>query len=827
MAEGFKIADGYLDIEADDSGAQRTLRGFLRRTDEILDANQKSFLRGGLMAGTDYGKSVTESADRELTNGFSRDINGRLHNARGRFASEGEIAGETFARGLTRGLGKLSGGSSGGGSDSSGRGGIFSSLFSGIGGAISSGLSGLSTAGGMIGNIGTALGAAGGIVSSIAMFVGITALIPVVIGLVGALIQLTGLLGLLPGLIGFAAAALIPLIIAFKGVGAALGAFMSGDMQKFNEELKKLGPGTRAVVKEMTGLVPILREIKKLVTEAFWTPFKGVFKDLGKTFLPMAKAGLVSVAGALGRFGSEFLRLFASNDIVEAIGDVFESTGRIIDKVGPKFINLFGTLIGIMEHSLPFVERFFSKIGSGMDKFSAFLSDAMKTGDFERWLETAFDVMQDLWDLSKALGNLFMAIFGDAGDEGQGFIKTLTDITNKMADFFRSPDGREFLQNILDMIKFVGIGLAFLAVAFANVARWWNAWTTFFESTLPDGLAKAKDAVTGLWGTVVGFFKGVGQAIGDFFSKAWDTVLSVGESIAGWFMALPGRVLGFLTALPGQLYTLFWDGFNRLGFAVGYGIGLIIVAVQALPGLVRGALSSMPGLVWGILTTTWSVAFSIVSDAVTTVLGFLWSLPTRAWDALNSLYGMVTGFFSRTKDVAVNQTRSMVDTVVGFAFSLPGRVMGALSGARHWLYNTGRDMLTGLWDGFSSMIGWLVDRVKGAMASVVNGAKSAVGARSPSKVFADQVGRWIPPGIQQGIEAQMPKLNRYMATLGTQMTHNVQVSAPAVSVGGSNVVVMLDGEEIGAKIMKPKRVSAANDEGNRTRGFLNTARATP
>lgn len=65
-------------------------------------------------------------------------------------------------------------------------------------------------------------------------------------------------------------------------------------------------------------------------------------------------------------------------------------------------------------------------------------------------------------------------------------------------------------------------------------------------------------------------------------------------------------------------------------------------------------------------------------------------------------------------------------------------------------------------------------------------AKAALGIHSPSKVFADEIGKWIPPGIGVGIEAEMPDLYKQMddemASLGKRMQTAVNVETGKIAV---------------------------------------------
>ncbi len=67
------------------------------------------------------------------------------------------------------------------------------------------------------------------------------------------------------------------------------------------------------------------------------------------------------------------------------------------------------------------------------------------------------------------------------------------------------------------------------------------------------------------------------------------------------------------------------------------------------------------------------------------------------------------------------------------------------------LLDIGVNMVKGLWEGIKSMATWLYDLIKGFATGMVGAMKKALGIASPSKVLAQQIGKWIPEGIAKGI----------------------------------------------------------------------------
>lgn len=67
----------------------------------------------------------------------------------------------------------------------------------------------------------------------------------------------------------------------------------------------------------------------------------------------------------------------------------------------------------------------------------------------------------------------------------------------------------------------------------------------------------------------------------------------------------------------------------------------------------------------------------------------------------------------------------------------------------------GKDTISGIIDGMNSMVGPLEQKAREIASIVQNTIKGALQIKSPSRVMRDQVGKWIPLGIAEGIEGNL------------------------------------------------------------------------
>jgi phage-related protein len=69
------------------------------------------------------------------------------------------------------------------------------------------------------------------------------------------------------------------------------------------------------------------------------------------------------------------------------------------------------------------------------------------------------------------------------------------------------------------------------------------------------------------------------------------------------------------------------------------------------------------------------------------------------------------------------------------------------------MLDAGKELVAGIWKGIQEAWGKLVEDVKKLGGKLVDSVKGFFKIGSPSKLFADEVGQWIPEGIAVGIDA--------------------------------------------------------------------------
>ena len=265
---------------------------------------------------------------------------------------------------------------------------------------------------------------------------------------------------------------------------------------------------------------------------------------------------------------------------------------------------------------------------------------------------------------------------------------------------------------------------------------------------------------------------------------------------------------GLLDNLP-----LLVDAAIELTLAIAEGL------IEALPDLIDAALDLVGALVDTIFATDW-LAKGILSligslfEAAGKIVSTIWDKITNTeWfqkgaEVLTKIINGIKSIFTNLAQTASDLVKKITDKITNTEWfqkgseiltkiidgikSLFSNLGQAASDLVSQVWNTitntnwldlGRNIIEGIANGVSNAVGTLVQAAKNVANSALNAIKSALGIASPSKVFAKEVGRWIPPGIGKGVDQAMPELTDDMRAQLQDLIDDANVSV-ATEVGG-------------------------------------------
>ena len=227
--------------------------------------------------------------------------------------------------------------------------------------------------------------------------------------------------------------------------------------------------------------------------------------------------------------------------------------------------------------------------------------------------------------------------------------------------------------------------------------------------------------------------------------------------------------------------------------------GLVSGIVQALPAAVEAITAVIPMLVEQLTILLPQIISAGVEIIAALASGIGENLPTLIPAVVDAIITITEGLLDHIDLLIIAAGQLIAGLAQGLIEAIPrliGRlpeiigaiVKGLLKGLAA-IGEVGSQLVHGLFNGISNAATWLYEKVKGWASSVVGWIKDFFGIHSPSKVFADEVGKFIPPGITLGVEQAMPKAMRDMGAQLSALSAIPMPGSTTTNLGGVSIVV--------------------------------------
>lgn len=173
--------------------------------------------------------------------------------------------------------------------------------------------------------------------------------------------------------------------------------------------------------------------------------------------------------------------------------------------------------------------------------------------------------------------------------------------------------------------------------------------------------------------------------------------------------------------------------------------------------------------------------------AAASFIKFIAELPGKVRTEFNNVMTNVRSFATEFVNKAKEMAKDFFESIVNKVQELPGKMqqfgtdlLNAIKGLPDQFKSIGSDIVSGIWNGISGGWDWLVGEVGNLAKSLYQGAKDALGIKSPSKKFMF-IGEMMDKGLASGINQSLPDVRRAMEGL------NGVVDAPNLSANYSVV----------------------------------------
>lgn len=272
-------------------------------------------------------------------------------------------------------------------------------------------------------------------------------------------------------------------------------------------------------------------------------------------------------------------------------------------------------------------------------------------------------------------------------------------------------------------------------------------------------LAQLVPVFSYLAGQVASAFKLIISVITPILSAIQSVIKAVMAAIKGDWSGAWGHIKDAVGSLWTAIKALVVGGINHVKTIVTDGINL----VKTVWANTWSAIGSKVTAIWSAIKSTTSSAINSVKSTISSVVAGIKSAWSSAWNSVKTKFDEI---WSGIKTAA----KTAVDNVYSVVTGIKTRITGFFSGAINWLKSAGENLVRGLWNGITSLGGWIRDKVAGFANSVTSAVQNAFTIHSPSKQWRDEVGRMLTKGLALGITDGLPEVKSAIAKMSEQIT---------------------------------------------------------
>jgi phage-related protein len=660
------------------------------------------------------GKEAGAVAGKAYAEGFSRDSQGRLRQANGRFATDeqkrmlgvGDESGKSFGKGFNRSVKKSV-------DDKSS-----SSVF------------------GRVAKIAASKFALIGL--------GATAATPGVIHLTAALLPAAGALAALPVAISAVGVASATMKVATAGVGKAITTGLAGPSEQADKAMAAVPPAAQAFAKSIIALKSPIDALKQSVAQNFFAPLQDQAAATANVYLPLLKARMSELAAPLGGLGAAFVETARKAVVMGAVSKLFGSTTTavgILRRAVDPLVTSFANLISSTAPRLPGMAQGFVNVANAIGQW---VSKAAASGRVNAIIDAAIATLKDLGGIAVNVGSILGSVFRAAAAGSGSLLGNFKLLTGQVADFLKSAQGMGALQSVFAVLAQLGGALrTSLGAVLPAVAKSLQTLGPAIgalagpASQLIVALAPLLPSLAGIAALLIRQLTPAISVFADFLAKH-NAVVKDAAFLIGAYLAVQKVTAGFIAVnAAGGLVsyikqmeiaknaTKVWTGI-QIAFNAVMALNPFVLVTLLIAGLVAGMIIAYKHseTFRNIVNGAWSGIKTAIKATVDWITGTVWPSLKGAWD---QIAGAAKWLWHTIFEPAWHGIQTVVEGAVGgVKAAIGGLTTGyqAVATAAKWLWH---NVFEPVWHGIQTVVSVAVGVIKAVVGTVAGVFRAVAG----------------------------------------------------------------------------------------------------
>lgn len=602
--------------------------------------------------------------------------------------------------------------------------------------------------------------------------------------------------------------AYVQVIPSAKGIGGMLKKSMGGDMDSAGTSLGKgLGSKIKAAI--------IAAGIGKVLKTAIFEGAKleqslGGVETLFKGSAGRVKKYAAEAYRTAGMSGNEYMENVTSFSaaMISSLGGNTKKAAKLsnqaitdmsdnANKMGTDLSMITQTYQSLARGQYQMLDNLKLGYGGTKGEMQRLLNDAEKLTGKKYDISSFSDVTQAIHAIQTQMG-----ITGTTAKEAASTISGSFNMMKASAkDFLGNLTlGRDVSKSMEKLVASTGTFLSNLLPALGNIAK---GLVNVIGTTFPQMFSKIGNSLgasmPGLISKgltmVTQFTASLRKNAGKFVSAGMEMLLKLAQ---GWANSMPvmiQKIPQIITNIAGLINDnapkIMVTGGKIIITLVKGLINAIPTLIANIPQILRAMWNAFTAFNWmslgssmisgiaGALRSGIGSLFSAAQSLCVTIVNAFINLPTVLFNAgataivhliqgFRSAWGVITSIGGRIVVAVISGLVSLASRMWSSAKSAASRMLSAFR-AVSW-GSVGTHIISGIIRGIAGAAGKLFSSMKNLASKALSAAKKVLGINSPSRVFAAEVGRWIPAGIAVGVTKNSGILSSVMDDTAKSMT---------------------------------------------------------
>lgn len=414
------------------------------------------------------------------------------------------------------------------------------------------------------------------------------------------------------------------------------------------------------------------------------------------------------------------------------------------------------------------------KLGYGgtKEEMERLLEDASKISGIKYDISSFADVTQAIHVMQESMG-IAGTTSKEASETIEGSINSVKGAWENLLVGITNPDADwdKLIQNLVDTVTAAGenilpaVGSALVGISalirdlFPMIAQ---EIPTLISEILPQlvdtGISVVNSLITGIQQNLPALMEGAIQivtSIGNAIITMLPQILTIAMQL------IQTLINGIIIMLP-QIIQMGMQLITQL----------ILGIAQMLPQLIPQAVNAIITIVNGLLDNIDMLVDAAIQLILGLADGLINALPILIEKAPEIIMKLVTALIKNAPKILEAGVQLIVKLVegVGSVLGKLGQMAGTiiqtiwdgLKSLPSKMLEVGKNLIQGIWNGISNAVGWLWDKISGFCSGIVDKIKGFFGIHSPSKVFADEVGKFLALGLGEGFDDNLGKVYKNM-----------------------------------------------------------------